>query len=226
MKKLSILFLLLASTFANAQEHKGFGVSLRTGVSNARMEYISGTIIESNFEVPTLGGSIFYDFPKTSKLDIRLQLSYLDKSWKYQRQYFYSSLPEWVINEFPQRRIGIVRESNNFISPEILFKYYLSKRSFRPFIGAGFRIDIYLKTKETFKDIDENVISEISQRYSNIVRRGLIPSLTTTLGLEYKKVELYFEFNPALATITKPQGYFDIYKQPTQTLSVVAGYRF
>ena len=227
MKKLSILFLLLAATLANAQEHKGFGVSLRTGVSRATKIATSQTS-QSDLFIPNYGIGIFYDGHISKGLYYRGQVSFLSRNWK--ESYIPQVICEIPFSPCPSYGPFYYQKQNYFVSPELSLMYQFGKRAIKPFLQAGLRFDFYLKSRIVSEEFPTNLVVETTWKkidgYRNINSTAIISG-----GVNFKHLNLQIEYNPTLVSFINKEvyerGYLVRYsKLNIQTLSVVAGYRF
>ena len=217
MKKLSTLFLLLAATFANAQEHKGFGVSLRTGVST----FYSSSQYNNSFSewvTPNYGIGVFYEVPMGEGYTFRPQLNFLNRSFR--NGFSSSSLT----------RIGYIEDGKAntryyFVSPGFTIVHHFDKKKLKPFIQFGLLTDIYLNTHISYS---RTVWDEAKNYWSrNSDFRGA--SITGILagGISKRHWELMLELNPSLLSFTNEDKYVrPIQKVNIHTLSLIVGYRF
>ncbi len=232
MKKLSILFLLLATTFANAQEHKGFGGSLRTGVSNAtQTQFVfSAYIKQFPLYVPDYGIGIFYDGHIGKGLYYRGQVSFLSRNWKDSYTYplcdFVACNPSYLYTE-----INIQR--NYFVSPEFSFRYQFGNKQLKPFLQLGLRSDIYLKSQLfTETTSDEPNAAVIYQNTSWNKVEGYKPMMATAIlggGVIFKRLSLGIEYNPSLSPFVfiQSKDYIRKYTQfDIKSTSLTVSYRF
>ncbi len=227
MKKLSTLFLLLAVTFANAQEHKGFGVSLRTGVSRA-IKIPSNTTFQrkSDLFIPNFGIGVFYDGQIGNGFSCRSQISFLNRSWKNNIVFY----PEYKLPGYPEYYLWEETERVFFISPEFSFMYQFGKKQIRPFLQLGIRADIYLKTQQiregNFYSNSPKTIWGRSHTFKPANGTAIIGG-----GVNIRHLSLQVEYNPTLTSFVNQEVYENtpFYKYGTlriQTLSFVVGYRF
>ena len=232
MKKLSTLFLLLAATLANAQEHKGFGVSLRTGVSNAtQTQFVfSAYIKQFSLFVPDYGIGIFYDGHIGKGLYYRGQVSFLSRNWKesnlYQLCGFVSCNPSLSYTE-----INIQR--NHFLSPEFSFRYQFCNKQLKPFLQLGLRADIYLKSQLSTATINSGSDGAITYQNTSWNKvEGYKPMMATAIlggGVIFKRLSLGIEYNPSLSPFVfiQSKDYIRKYTQfDIKSTSLTVSYRF
>ena len=232
MEKLSTLFLLLAVTFANAQEHKGFGVSLRTGVSRA-IKIPSNTTFQrkSDLFIPNFGIGVFYDGQIGNGFRCRSQISFLNRGWR--ERYVDISRertdPTTPWPELANFQIYSDIRRNYFISPEFSFMYQFGKRQIRPFLQLGIRTDIYLKSQIVSKG---EMLSSTSTTWSKD-RTFKLANATAIIGggVNFRHLSLQVEYNPTLTSFVNQEVYesktlFHYSTLRIQTLNFVVGYRF
>ena len=213
MKKLSILFLLLAATFANAQEHKGFGVSLRTGVST----FYSSSQYNNSFSewvTPNYGIGVFYEVPMGEGYTFRPQLNFLNRSFRY-----VSPVSTYYTDK------GQTNTRYYFASPGFTIVHHFDKKKLKPFFQFGLLTDIYINTHISSSGSERFPAKNYWSRNNDF--RGA--SITGILagGISKRHWELMLELNPSLLSFTNEDKYIrPIQKVNIHTLSLIVGYRF
>ena len=234
MKKLSTLFLLLATTFANAQEHKGFGVSLRTGASSATQTLVVFSTYTKQFSlfVPDYGIGIFYDGHISKGLYYRGQVSFLSRNWKESNVIVVCGIVS-CLPSLSYTKIDIQR--NHFLSPEFSFRYQFGEKQIKPFLQLGLRADIYLKSQSSsgITDVGSNNAANYQNTSWNKVD-GYEPIMATAIlggGIIFKRLSLGIEYNPSLSlllnTTVRLGGSVNKYTTlNTKSTSLTISYRF
>ena len=215
MKKLSILFLLLAATLANAQEHKGFGVSLRTGVST----FYSSSQYNNSFSewvTPNYGVGVFYEVPMSEGYTFRPQLNFLNRSFRYVNP---------VSTYYTDK--GQTNTRYYFASPGFTIVHHFDKKKLKPFFQFGLLADIYLNThisaSRTVWDEAKNYWSR-NDRFRGASITGILAG-----GISKRHWELMLELNPSLLSfISEDKDTRPFYNEKLNihTLSLIVGYRF
>ncbi len=210
MKKLyPSIFLFFAFTqICHSQQHKGLGVTLRTGISkvyNVSSCYDSGT---SPSYIPNYGLGVFYDLPVGNDFTFRPQISFLNRSWRGSS--FYHPIDFIVC---PNSN-NITRDF--FISHEFTVLYQFKDKKLKPLFQLGLRGDVYLDTHTTQTDrVPTTGYWEKNEEY----RTGTVTAIVG-VGINKNHWELMLELNPSLMSFTNYR------KTNIHSLNLIMGYRF
>ncbi len=216
MKKLFVVVALFVCKNAAAQvvaPKSGFGVAVRSGVSYFSHKFIGSSNFDYKSEKPALalGVGLFYEKPLSSRLSLRTQLSYLERT----------SRETWDMrgvggSMFDTYEVSI---KNRYISPDISLKYMIGSGTIRPYLQAGLRGDVYLNSSSSAVPGLGTQKTERSQYYRPVNLSGFVG-----VGLSAKRWDVGVEYNSSIFSVNNTG--MDTYRQNFRTLNLQLSYRF
>jgi Outer membrane protein beta-barrel domain len=223
MKKLFVVVALFVCTNAIAQvaaPKSGFGVAVRSGVSYFTYGFAgSGYRNLSEKSAFILGASLFHEKPMGPHVIFRTQLSYLERSKQ-------SIL--WLGDDIAfSTPIGTTKQTDRYVAIDMALKRLFGKSKLRPFVQAGVRGDVYLKTNTKYKPFKDTPYSgEWSSSIRNDLYRPINLSGFLGMGFSTKKWDVGLEYNSSFFSVRKQTGRAYDEWHNFRTLNLQVSYRF